>query len=91
VIRQTTVEMAHQHPSGAVGVLDVERLGIWVKFSAVIEEVDSAHGPQPVVTSLAAQDDDGKAVDVGKSEHASVVMLFLQAYYRWRRRSSRGT
>lgn len=85
--RVSTVELAQQVPNGAVGVVDVERLGRWVRFSAVIEERAGAHGPQPMVSSLSAKGDDGEAVPIGRAEHASVVMMFLQSYYRWRRKS----
>lgn len=85
------MEMAHQHPSGALGILDVERLGSWVRFAAVIDEVETAHGPQPVVVQLDAKDDDGKVVPIGKDEHATIVMRFLQAYYRWRRTGGHGS
>jgi hypothetical protein len=72
---------------GLEGVLDVERLGRWVRFTALIEErnVPGYDQPHPVVARLAATDDDGEVVPIGGSEHASIVMLFLQAYYRWRR------
>ena len=83
------MEMAHQHPTGAVATLDVERLGTWIKFSAVIEEKETAHGPQPVVAQLRAQNDDGEDVPIGRSEHATITVLFLQHYYRWRRQDGR--
>ena len=84
----STLEL-EQHEGGAVGVLDVQRLYTWVRFRAVIEERETASGPQPMVTKLEATDDDGEVVPIGQSEHASITLVFLQAYYRWRRQACR--
>lgn len=87
--RQTEMEMAHQHPSGAIGILDVQTLGAWVRFSAVIEERETPHGLQPMVVQLDARSDEGEIVPIGISQHATITMRFLQTYYRWRRQDGR--
>lgn len=87
MIRTTTVEIALSDWAGVTGRLDVERMGVWVRFEATIVERDSGHGSQPVVSQLSARDDDGVVVPISQPEHASLVMMFLQSYYRWRRLS----
>ena len=71
--------------SNTVGVVDSCRLGIWVRFTATLEE----RAGRPVVAHLSAVNDDGVEVPIGRSEHASIVWMFTQSYYRWREKECR--
>lgn len=75
-------------PGGVAGVLDVERLGRWVRFRAVMADPECGGGPARVV-ALSATDDDGCVVPVSSSEHYSITQIFIYRYTRWRRNECR--
>lgn len=74
-------------PGGVVGVLDVERIGRWVRFRAVMGEPEGA-GPARVL-SLSATDDNGCVIPVSSTEHYSITQIFIYRYTRWRRNECR--
>lgn len=90
-VKRADVPWFEGEPGGLVTcTFDVQRLGIWVRFVAKIEERPVEGGaPRPVVVAVSATDDDGEVVPIGKSEHATMILLFLQTYYRWRRHECR--
>ena len=71
-------------PGGVVGVVDLQRLGVWVRFRAVMGEPDGGAGPARLL-ALTATDDDGRPIAVSAIERYSITQIFIYRYTRWRR------